>query len=55
MVVITQLEPIAVVFTLPQQSLPAVAGAWPGRRAAVVLALAQDATGGRAGCWIPGR
>lgn len=50
MVVITQLEPIAVLFTLPQQALPAVAeamaqGGGPLREPPV-LALAQDATGG---------
>jgi multidrug efflux system membrane fusion protein len=45
MVVITQLEPIVVVFTLPQQSLPAVAQAM-AEGSAPVLALAQDATGG---------
>jgi multidrug efflux system membrane fusion protein len=45
MVVITQLEPISVLFTLPQQALPAVAQAL-AQGAAPVLALAQDATGG---------
>jgi multidrug efflux system membrane fusion protein len=45
MVVITQLEPISVLFTLPQQALPAVAQAMADG-AAPVLALAQDATGG---------
>jgi len=47
LVVITQLEPIAVLFTLPQQALPSVARAIAERNAAV-LALAQDATGGAA-------
>jgi membrane fusion protein, multidrug efflux system len=47
MVVITQLEPIAVVFTLPQQALPSVARAM-AEGAPTVLALAQDATGGAA-------
>jgi multidrug efflux system membrane fusion protein len=47
LVVITQLEPIAVLFTLPQQALPAVARAMAAGDA-VVLALAQDATGGAA-------
>jgi membrane fusion protein, multidrug efflux system len=45
MVVITQLEPISVLFTLPQQALPSVAQAMADG-AAPVLALAQDATGG---------
>ncbi len=45
MVVITQLEPIAVLFTLPQQALPSVAAAMAAGNAPV-LALAQDATGG---------
>jgi multidrug efflux system membrane fusion protein len=45
MVVITQLEPIAVLFTLPQQALPAVAKAMADG-SPQVLALAQDATGG---------
>ena len=45
MVMITQLEPISVVFTLPQQALPAVARAMAAGNAPV-LALAQDATGG---------
>ena len=44
-VVITQLEPISVLFTLPQQTLPAVAGAMAAGPAPV-LALAQDAAGG---------
>jgi multidrug efflux system membrane fusion protein len=43
-VVITQLEPISVLFTLPQQTLPAVASAMAAGPAPV-LALAQDATG----------
>ena len=46
-VVITQLEPISVLFTLPQQTLPAVASAMAAGPAPV-LALAQDATGGPA-------
>jgi len=47
MVVITQLEPIAVLFTLPQQSLPSVARAM-AEGSPSVQALAQDATGGAA-------
>jgi multidrug efflux system membrane fusion protein len=47
MVMITQLEPISVVFTLPQQTLPSVARAM-AEGDAPVLALAQDATGGAA-------
>nr|WP_294516129.1 efflux RND transporter periplasmic adaptor subunit [uncultured Rhodopila sp.] len=47
-VVITQLEPISVLFTLPQQVLPAVASAMAAGPAPV-LALAQDAAGGPAG------
>jgi multidrug efflux system membrane fusion protein len=47
MVMITQLEPISVLFTLPQQTLPAVARAM-AEGDAPVLALAQDATGGAA-------
>lgn len=43
-VVITQLQPISVVFTLPQQALPAVAQAMASGPAPV-LALAQDAPG----------
>jgi multidrug efflux system membrane fusion protein len=45
MVVITQLQPVSVVFTLPQQVLPSVAAAMAAGPAPV-LALAQDATGG---------
>jgi multidrug efflux system membrane fusion protein len=45
MVVITQLEPISVLFNLPQQTLPAVARAMAAG-SATVLAMAQDATGG---------
>ena len=45
MVVITQLQPIAVLFTLPQQALPSVAQAMAAGNAAV-LAFAQDETGG---------
>jgi multidrug efflux system membrane fusion protein len=44
-VVITQLDPISVLFTLPQQTLPAVASAMAAGPAPV-LALAQDAAGG---------
>jgi len=44
MVVITQLQPISVLFTLPQQSLPAVAAAM-ANGPAPVLALSQDANG----------
>jgi multidrug efflux system membrane fusion protein len=47
MVVITQLEPISVLFTLPQQALPSVARAMAEGNAPV-LAFAQDATGGAA-------
>jgi multidrug efflux system membrane fusion protein len=46
-VVITQLQPISVLFTLPQQALPAVAKAM-AEGSPPVLALAQDATGGAA-------
>jgi multidrug efflux system membrane fusion protein len=45
LVVITQLEPIAVLFTLPQQALPAVAQAMAEGRPSV-QALAEDAAGG---------
>jgi multidrug efflux system membrane fusion protein len=45
MVVITQLEPIAVLFTLPQQALPSVAQAMAAGNPPV-LAFAQDAAGG---------
>jgi multidrug efflux system membrane fusion protein len=44
-VMLTQLEPISVLFTLPQQALPAVARAM-AQGNAPVLALAQDAIGG---------
>ena len=44
MVVITQIQPISVLFTLPQQSLPAVARAMAAGPVPV-LAMAQDATG----------
>jgi membrane fusion protein, multidrug efflux system len=44
LVVITQLQPISVLFTLPQQALPAVAQAMAAGPAPV-LALAQDAAG----------
>lgn len=44
-VVLTQLEPISVLFNLPQQTLPAVRKAMEAG-AATVLAMAQDATGG---------
>jgi multidrug efflux system membrane fusion protein len=47
MVVITRLEPIAVLFTLPQQALPSVARAL-AEGSPAVLALAQDATGAAA-------
>ena len=46
LVVITQLQPISVVFSLPQQSLTAVARAMQ-RGEAKVLAYAQDAGGAR--------
>lgn len=46
-VVITQIQPISVLFTLPQQALPAVAKAM-AEGSATVLALAQDANGGAA-------
>jgi len=45
LVVITQLQPISVLFTLPQQSLPAVAAAMAAG-APPVQALSQDANGG---------
>ncbi len=45
MVVIAQLQPISVLFTLPQQTLPAVARAMAAG-SAQVLAMAQDASGG---------
>ena len=48
MVMITQLHPISVVFTLPQQSLAAVANAMRGG-APKVLAYAQGAAGSPAG------
>jgi membrane fusion protein, multidrug efflux system len=48
LVVLTQLQPISVVFTLPQQSLPQVAKAM-SQGAATVLAFAQGAVGGQAG------
>ena len=44
MVVITQLEPISVLFTLPQQALPSVAKALEEGGSPTVLALAQDTT-----------
>ena len=47
MLMITQLQPISVLFTLPQQALPAVAAAMASGPAPV-LALSQDATGGAA-------
>ncbi len=46
LVVITQLQPISVLFTLPQQTLPAVANAMR-RGTATVLAYAQGAAGSR--------
>jgi membrane fusion protein, multidrug efflux system len=46
LVVITQLQPISVLFTLPQQSLPAVADAMH-RGTATVLAYAQGPAGSR--------
>jgi membrane fusion protein, multidrug efflux system len=49
MVTITQLHPISVVFTLPQQSLAAVANAMRGADAPKVLAYAQGAAGSPAG------
>lgn len=48
MVVITQLQPISVLFTLPQQTLAAVAQAM-AQGAAKVLAFAQGATGTQSG------
>ena len=48
MVVITQLQPISVVFTLPQQALPQVAKAM-SQGAAKVLAYVQGAIGNRTG------
>jgi multidrug efflux system membrane fusion protein len=47
MVMITQLEPISVMFTLPQQALPSVAQAMASG-SPTVLAFAQDDTGGSA-------
>ena len=47
LVVITTLQPVSVLFTLPQQALPAVAKAM-AEGSPPVLALAQDATGGAA-------
>ncbi|HUB16748.1 MAG TPA: efflux RND transporter periplasmic adaptor subunit [Acetobacteraceae bacterium] len=46
LVVVTQLQPISVVFSLPQQALPAVARAMQ-RSEAKVLAYPEDAAGGR--------
>jgi multidrug efflux system membrane fusion protein len=46
-VVITQIQPVSVVFTLPQQELPAVARAMAAGPV-TVLALAQDVGGARA-------
>ncbi|WP_428493008.1 efflux RND transporter periplasmic adaptor subunit [Rhodopila sp.] len=63
-VVITQLQPIAVLFTLPQQALPAVAHAMAAASApnasvpngnVPVLAFAQDAAGGAATLLDTGR
>jgi multidrug efflux system membrane fusion protein len=48
LVVITQLQPISVLFTLPQQALPQVSRAMT-QGPAKVLAYAQGATGSRAG------
>jgi membrane fusion protein, multidrug efflux system len=48
MVVLTQLQPISVVFTLPQQALPQVSKAM-SQGAAKVLAYSQGAVGGPAG------
>ena len=46
LVVITTLQPIAVVFTLPQQNLPAVAAAMrAGKPEALAMAQAADGTG----------
>lgn len=47
-VVLTQLQPISVVFTLPQQTLPLVAKAM-SQGAAKVLAYAQGTTGSQSG------
>jgi len=47
LVMITQLQPISVVFTLPQQTLPAVAAAMK-QGAPVALAYTQAASGGTA-------
>jgi multidrug efflux system membrane fusion protein len=47
-VVLTQLQPISVVFTLPQQTLPLVAKAI-SQGAAKVLAFAQGTTGSQSG------
>jgi multidrug efflux system membrane fusion protein len=48
LVVLTQLQPISVIFTLPQQTLPQVAKAM-SQGPAKVLAFAQGAVGGRTG------
>ena len=48
LVVITQLQPISVLFTLPQQALPQVSRAM-AQGVPKVLAFAQGATGSRAG------
>jgi len=48
LVVITQLQPISVLFTLPQQTLPQVAKAMR-QGVAKVLAFAQGTTGGQTG------
>ena len=54
MVVITQLHPISVLFTLPQQTLVAVTKAM-AQGAAKVLAFEQGATVARPACSIPAR
>ncbi len=53
-VMLTQLQPISVVFTLPQQTLPQVAKAM-AQGAAKVLAYSQGATGSQAGLLDTGR
>jgi len=45
LLVITTLRPISVLFTLPQQSLPAIANAMAGGAAPEVIALPQEAAG----------
>ena len=51
---ITKLQPISVVFTLPQQELAAVAPAMAAGTPEV-LALPQGAAGASGSCWIAAR